>query len=190
MSSILLASAGHIDHGKTALIKALNGFESDSTNEEKRRGITIDLSFSHLTKDDVNVAFIDVPGHENLLKTMISGAFGAQGALLVVSSTEGLKAQSLEHIRILEFLGIKNIILCITKCDLADSKRRAEVKKACLDELEKHDFKLLESFELSIFDEGSIDTLRQFLLSLRIKSEQISCLPRYYVDRLFNIKGA
>ena len=94
MSSILLASAGHIDHGKTALIKALNGFEGDSTDEEKRRGITIDLSFSHLEKNGANIAFIDVPGHENLLKTMISGAFGAQCALLVVSSTEGLKAQS------------------------------------------------------------------------------------------------
>ena len=190
MSSILLASAGHIDHGKTALIKALNGFEGDSTDEEKRRGITIDLSFSHLEKNGANIAFIDVPGHENLLKTMISGAFGAQGALLVVSSTEGLKAQSLEHIKILEFLGIKKIILCITKCDIASKEQISHSKSASLAELRKYDFDVLKSFELSIFDSSSIDELRQFLLALRIENAQNSCLPRYYIDRLFNIKGA
>lgn len=190
MSSILLASAGHIDHGKTALIKALNGFEGDSTDEEKRRGITIDLSFSHLEKNGANIAFIDVPGHENLLKTMISGAFGAQGALLVVSSTEGLKAQSLEHIKILEFLGIKKIILCITKCDIASKEQISHSKSASLAELKKYNFDVLKSFELSIFDSSSIDELRQFLLALRIENVQNSCLPRYYIDRLFNIKGA
>lgn len=190
MSSILLASAGHIDHGKTALIKALNGFEGDSTDEEKRRGITIDLSFSHLEKDGANIAFIDVPGHENLLKTMISGAFGAQGALLVVSSTEGLKAQSLEHIKILEFLGIKKIILCITKCDIASKEQISHSKSASLAELKKYDFDVLKSFELSIFDSSSIEELRQFLLALRIENTQNFCLPRYYIDRLFNIKGA
>lgn len=190
MSSILLASAGHIDHGKTALIKALNGFEGDSTDEEKRRGITIDLSFSHLEKNGANIAFIDVPGHENLLKTMISGAFGAQGALLVVSSTEGLKAQSLEHIKILEFLGIKKIILCITKCDIASKEQISHSKSASLAELRKYDFDVLKSFELSIFDSSSIEALRQFLLALRIENAQNSCLPRYYIDRLFNIKGA
>ena len=190
MSSILLASAGHIDHGKTALIKALNGFEGDSTDEEKRRGITIDLSFSHLEKNGANIAFIDVPGHENLLKTMISGAFGAQGALLVVSSTEGLKAQSLEHIKILEFLGIKKIILCITKCDIASKEQISHSKSASLAELKKYDFDVLKSFELSIFDSSSIEALRKFLLALRIENAQNSCLPRYYIDRLFNIKGA
>ena len=190
MSSILLASAGHIDHGKTALIKALNGFEGDSTDEEKRRGITIDLSFSHLEKNGANIAFIDVPGHENLLKTMISGAFGAQGALLVVSSTEGLKAQSLEHIKILEFLGIKKIILCITKCDIASKEQISHSKFTSLAELRKYDFDVLESFELSIFDSSSIEALRQFLFALRIHNTQNSCLPRYYIDRLFNIKGA
>ena len=190
MSSILLASAGHIDHGKTALIKALNGFEGDSTDEEKRRGITIDLSFSHLEKNGANIAFIDVPGHENLLKTMISGAFGAQGALLVVSSTEGLKAQSLEHIKILEFLGIKKIILCITKCDIASKEQISHSKSASLAELRKYDFDVLKSFELSIFDSSSIEELRQFLFALRIENTQNSCLPRYYIDRLFNIKGA
>ena len=190
MSSILLASAGHIDHGKTALIKALNGFEGDSTDEEKRRGITIDLSFSHLEKNGANIAFIDVPGHENLLKTMISGAFGAEAALLVVSSTEGLKAQSLEHIKILEFLGIKKIILCITKCDIASKEQISHSKYTSLAELRKYDFDVLKSFELSIFDSSSIEALRQFLLALRIHNTQNSCLPRYYIDRLFNIKGA
>ncbi|MDY3776572.1 MAG: SelB C-terminal domain-containing protein, partial [Campylobacter sp.] len=111
-------------------------------------------------------------------------------ALLVVSSTEGLKAQSLEHIKILEFLGIKKIILCITKCDIASKEQISHSKYTSLAELRKYDFDVLKSFELSIFDSSSIDALRQFLLALRIKNTQNSCLPRYYIDRLFSIKGA
>ena len=115
MSNIIIGTAGHIDHGKTALIRALNGFEGDSTNEEKQRGITIDLSFSNLTRAERNIAFIDVPGHEKLIKNMIAGAFGFDYVMLVVSAKEGLMPQTIEHIEILSLLGIKNLILVITK---------------------------------------------------------------------------
>ena len=122
MSNIIIGTAGHIDHGKTALIRALNGFEGDSTNEEKQRGITIDLSFSNLTRAERNIAFIDVPGHEKLIKNMIAGAFGFDYVMLVVSAKESLMPQTIEHIEILSLLGIKNLILVITKKDLVDEK--------------------------------------------------------------------
>ena len=100
--SVIIGTAGHIDHGKTALIRALNGFEGDNLEEEKRRGITIDLSFSNLARGGENIAFIDVPGHENLVKTMISGAFGFDACLLVIAANEGLMPQTKEHINVLE----------------------------------------------------------------------------------------
>ena len=88
MHNYIIGTAGHIDHGKTALIKALNGFEGDTTKEEKQRGITIDLSFSNLSNETQNVAFIDVPGHEKLVKNMIAGAFSFDCVMIVVSAAE------------------------------------------------------------------------------------------------------
>ncbi len=110
MSNIIIGTAGHIDHGKTALIRALNGFEGDTTNEEKQRGITIDLSFSNLSKGQQNIAFIDVPGHEKLVKNMIAGAFGFDYVMLVVSASEGIKPQTIEHIEIIR-IGTRAIVV-------------------------------------------------------------------------------
>src|SRR5690606_17557588 len=101
MSNIIIGTAGHIDHGKTALIRALNGFEGDSTNEEKQRGITIEFSFSNLTRAVRIIAFIGVPGHEILLKYMVAGVFGFDYVMLVVSAKECLMPQTIEHIDIL-----------------------------------------------------------------------------------------
>ena len=98
--SLIIGTAGHIDHGKTALIKELNGFEGDRLEEEQKRGITIDLSFSNLSRNGENIAFIDVPGHENLIKTMISGAYGFDACLFVVAANDGLMPQSLEHLEV------------------------------------------------------------------------------------------
>ena len=120
MSNIIIGTAGHIDHGKTALIKALNGFEGDSTNEEKQRGITIDLSFSNLNQKGRNIAFIDVPGHEKLVKNMIAGAFGFDYVMIVISANEGIKPQTIEHLEIINLLGLKDIIVVITKKDLVN----------------------------------------------------------------------
>ncbi|MDC7243348.1 MAG: GTP-binding protein, partial [Sphaerochaetaceae bacterium] len=106
MSNLIIGTAGHIDHGKTALIKALNGYEGDETKEEKERGITIDLSFSNLKRGHQNIAFIDVPGHEKLVKNMISGAFGFDYLLLVISAVEGIMPQTIEHVEIVNLLGI------------------------------------------------------------------------------------
>lgn len=111
MNSIIIGTAGHIDHGKTSLIKALNGVDGDRMQSEKERGITIDLSFSNLKSGENNIAFIDVPGHENLVKTMISGAYSFDACMLVVASDDSLMPQTKEHIEILWLLGVKSIIL-------------------------------------------------------------------------------
>ena len=106
MSNYIIGTCGHIDHGKTSIIKAINGFEGDTLKEEKARGITIDLSFSNISKGDKNIAFIDVPGHEKLVKNMISGAFGFDSVMIVVSALEGIKPQTVEHLEILKLLGV------------------------------------------------------------------------------------
>jgi selenocysteine-specific elongation factor len=132
MSNIIVGTAGHIDHGKTALIKALNGFEGDSTNEEQKRGITIDLSFSNLSKGNQNIAFIDVPGHEKLVKNMIAGAFGFDYVMLVISAVEGIKPQTIEHIQIIDLLGLKEIIVVLTKKDLVSFEELQAQKESIL----------------------------------------------------------
>lgn len=107
MSSIIVGTAGHIDHGKTALIKALNGFEGDRMKSEKERGITIDLSFSNLKVGSQNVAFVDVPGHENLVKTMISGAYAFDVAMLVIASDDSLILKLKNIFKLFQF-NVKN----------------------------------------------------------------------------------
>ena len=118
MSSYIIGTCGNIDHGKTSLIKAMNGFEGDTLREEKERGITIDLSFSNISQGEKNIAFIDVPGHEKLVKNMISGAFGFDSVMIVVSAAEGIKPQTVEHLEILKLLGVKDAVLIISKKDL------------------------------------------------------------------------
>lgn len=188
--SLIIGTAGHIDHGKTALIKELNGFEGDNLEEEKKRGITIDLSFSNLSKNDENIAFIDVPGHENLIKTMISGAYGFDACLFVVAANDGLMPQSLEHLEILNLLGVKSIIVALTKCDLVDEATINLRKKEIRDEISKFkNLQILEIFAVSIKDKASTDELRNYLFTLRAKKRDEEGVFRYYIDRVFSLKG-
>ena len=106
MRNIIIGTAGHIDHGKTSLIEAMTGYNGDELQEEKERGITIDLSFTNMKKGDVNVSFIDVPGHEKLIKNMISGVFGFDASLLLIDVKEGIKPQTIEHLEILNLLEV------------------------------------------------------------------------------------
>ncbi len=189
MANIIIGTAGHIDHGKTALIRALNGFEGDSTNEEQQRGITIDLSFSNLTKAERNIAFIDVPGHEKLIKNMIAGAFGFDYVMLVISSKEGIMPQTIEHIEILELLGIKNLIVVITKKDLVDSKTLQEQEENILEFLSSYSFIINFVKKVSIYDEASINELRNALFSINSSQKQEENFFRFYIDRVFSVKG-
>ncbi len=189
MSNIIIGTAGHIDHGKTALIRALNGFEGDTTNEEKQRGITIDLSFSNLTQGQQNIAFIDVPGHEKLVKNMIAGAFGFDYVMLVISANEGIKPQTIEHIEIINLLGLKEIIVVITKKDLVTTDELELKKEEILEFLKGFDFDVKFISCVSIYDENSIEKLKTQLFSIKNSTKQEENFFRFYVDRIFSPKG-
>jgi len=122
---VIIGTAGHIDHGKTALVKALTGIDADTLAEEKRRGITIELGFVFMETPgyDKQIVFIDVPGHERLIKTMVAGASSVDGALLVVAADDGINAQTVEHFEILQLLGVERGAIALTKADLVDDER-------------------------------------------------------------------
>ncbi|MEB2831804.1 selenocysteine-specific translation elongation factor [Campylobacter upsaliensis] len=180
---LIIGTAGHIDHGKTSLIKALNGFEGDTLKEEQERQITINLSFSSLEAEGKKLSFIDTPGHKDLLKTMISGAFGFNVCLFVVDINEGLKAQSFEHLSVLELLGVKNIILVLSKCDLCediDAKTKEIAAQLSL--------KPLKIFHTSVRSNLGIESLKNYLFSLQEKESE-EAIFHFYIDRVFSLKG-
>src|SRR3954468_21271260 len=118
---LVLGTAGHIDHGKTALVRALTGVDTDRLPAEKQRGITIDLGFASLTLGPYHVAVVDVPGHERFIRNMLAGASGLDLALLVVAADDSVMPQTREHLEILRLLGLSGGLVALTKCDLADS---------------------------------------------------------------------
>ena len=120
---MILGTAGHIDHGKTALVRALTGVETDRLPEEIRRGITIELGFAPLVLEGVGtVGVVDVPGHESFVRTMVAGATGIDLALVVVAADEGVMPQTREHLAILELLGVRRGVIALTKTDLVDAE--------------------------------------------------------------------
>ncbi|EOJ7832655.1 selenocysteine-specific translation elongation factor [Campylobacter upsaliensis] len=180
---LIIGTAGHIDHGKTSLIKALNGFEGDTLKEEQERQITLNLSFSSLEKEGKKLSFIDTPGHKDLLKTMISGAFALNACLFVVDINEGLKAQSLEHLSVLELLGVKDLILVLNKCDLCediDAKTKEIAAQLSL--------KPLKIFHTSVRSNLGIESLKNYLFSLQEKESE-EAIFHFYIDRVFSLKG-
>jgi selenocysteine-specific elongation factor len=190
MKHIIVGTAGHVDHGKTALIEALTGFAGDTLDEEKKRGITINLSFSNLVNEDTNVAFIDVPGHEKLLKNMIAGAFGFDAAMVVIDANEGVMPQTNEHLEILNLLHVKNIIIALTKSDLV-SKEKIEQRKEEITEYFKNftHLGLKSIIPVSIYEKETIQNLRDELFSIPIIEKQSNGLFRYYIDRSFSLAG-
>src|ERR1700704_449806 len=120
---VVAGTAGHIDHGKTSLVKALTGTDTDRLPEEKARGITIDLGFAFLEEaGDLVIEIVDVPGHERFVKNMLAGVGGIDLALLVVAADEGVMPQTREHLAILDLLGVANGVVALTKCDLVDEE--------------------------------------------------------------------
>src|SRR5690348_897665 len=127
MKSIIVGTAGHIDHGKTALVKALSGIDADRLEEEKRRGITIDLGFAHLELPGADgktlrFGFVDVPGHERFVRNMLAGVGGIDLVLFVIAADEGIKPQTREHFDICRLLAVKRGITVLTKADLVDQE--------------------------------------------------------------------
>src|SRR5436190_6175819 len=129
MSTVVVGTAGHIDHGKSALIRALTGIDPDRLKEEQARGITIDLGFAHVAIGDVQVAFVDVPGHERFVRNMLAGAGGIDAVLLVVAANEAVKPQTREHFEICRLLGLPRGVIALTKIDLVDATQAAEATR-------------------------------------------------------------
>ena len=182
---MIIGTAGHVDHGKTALVKALTGIDADRLAEEKRRGITIDLGYAYTD----TLGFIDVPGHERLVHTMLAGAGGIDAALLVVSLDDGVMPQTREHVQILELLGIDCGVVALTKADLASShipEVTAQVR-SLLAGTALADAPLLPVSALT--GEG-IEPLRGALHTLGPRARDIHLHPRLAVDRAFTLTGA
>src|SRR5918911_733995 len=128
---MIVATAGHIDHGKTLLVKTLTGVDTDRLPEEKARGISIDLGFAYLPLPGGRlIGFVDVPGHERFIRNMLAGVCGIDFALLVVAADDGIMPQTLEHLHILDLLHVKRGAAIITKMDRVDEPRIAEVRQA------------------------------------------------------------
>jgi len=167
MRALIVGTAGHIDHGKSALVCALTGTDPDRLKEEKERGITIDLGFAHLDLGQGRVAsFIDVPGHERFVRNMLAGAHGIDAALLVVAADEGVKPQTREHFQICRLLGLARGLIVLTKCDLAAPEQQDRVQ-AQAGELVAGSF--LEDapvLRVSARTGAGLDALRRRLLAL------------------------
>src|SRR5579884_2588985 len=130
MRRVILGTAGHIDHGKTTLVRALTGVDTDRLPEEKRRGITIELGFAPLLLDGVGtIGVVDVPGHEAFVRTMVAGATGIDLALVVIAADEGVMPQTREHLAILRLLGVSRGVIALTKRDLVDDDWLALVEE-------------------------------------------------------------
>lgn len=193
MQNVIVGTAGHVDHGKTCLIKALSGIDTDRLKEEKKRGITIELGFANLIDTDgVHIGIIDVPGHEKFVKNMLAGIGGIDLVLLVIALDEGVMPQTVEHFEILKMLQIRQGIVVLTKSDTVDSEW-ADMVEEDVRELIKGSF--LEQAELirvSSYTGENIDVLRQKIVTMakqagkRREEKELFRLP---IDRVFTMEG-
>ena len=188
----VIGTAGHVDHGKTCLIEALTGIDTDRLPEEKRRGMTIDLGFAHFTVGTGEpVGVVDVPGHERFIRNMVAGAWGLDLALMVVAADDGWMQQSEDHTRVLAALGIRRLILVISKCDLACAEAAEAVRRQSLARLETLGYASVPSVLVSALKPSNIDALRQLIVrELAGLKPREDAAPYLYVDRVFKIAGA
>ena len=193
MKNIIVGTAGHIDHGKTTLIKALTGRNTDRWEEEQRRGITIDLGFTYFDlKNGDRVGIIDVPGHEKFINNMVAGVVGMDLVLLVVAADEGIMPQTREHMDILGLLGIKKSILVINKCDLVDEEWLELVEEEIQEELEGTFLEGAPVVKVSAATGQGLaeltDTIQQ-LMSDEVVAKDTQTIPRLPIDRAFTLSG-
>ena len=193
MKNIIVGTAGHIDHGKTTLIKALTGRNTDRWEEEQRRGITIDLGFTYFDlKNGDRVGIIDVPGHEKFINNMVAGVVGMDLVLLVVAADEGIMPQTREHMDILGLLGIKKSILVINKCDLVDEEWLELVEEEIQEELEGTFLEGAPVVKVSAATGQGLDELTdtiQQLMSDEVVAKDTQTIPRLPIDRVFTLSG-
>ena len=193
MKNIIIGTAGHVDHGKTRLIKALSGIDTDRLEEEKKRGITIELGFAHIPNDaGYNIGVIDVPGHEKFIKNMLAGIGGIDFVLFVVAADEGIMPQTREHFEILQALGIDDGIIAITKTDMVDEEWLELVQEDIRDYVEGSFLEGKPMIPVSAKSGENIDFLKEEIIrkcdreSKRIEAPEMFRLP---VDRVFTKSG-
>jgi len=191
---MLIATAGHIDHGKTALVRALTGVETDRLPEEKARGISIDLGFAYWRPDGgATIGFIDVPGHERFIRNMLAGFSGVEFALLVIAADDGMMPQTIEHLRILDLLGISRGAVALTKCDRATPDQIVVVRSDLGELLAESGLADAPLFEVSSLTGAGIEPLAQALIAERDKQAASADTGhgfRLAVDRAFSVSGA
>ena len=193
MKNIIIGTAGHIDHGKTTLIKALTGRNTDRWEEEQRRGITIDLGFTYFDlPSGYRAGIIDVPGHERFINNMVAGVVGMDMVLLVIAADEGIMPQTREHMDILNLLGIEKSIIVLNKCDLVDGEWMELVEEEVKEELEGTFLEHAPVVKVSAATgeglEVLIDTISQ-MTSDEMMTKDISTIPRLPIDRAFTLSG-
>ena len=193
MKNIIIGTAGHIDHGKTALIRALTGKETDRWEEEKRRGITIDLGFTYFDLPSGDRAgIIDVPGHEKFVNNMLAGVIGMDLVMLVVAADEGMMPQTREHVDIMTQLGVDKSIVVLNKCDLVDDEWREMVKEEIKEELMDSVFENANIIEVSAITGQGIDNLIKEIVHMtkdEVTPKDINTISRLPIDRSFSISG-
>ncbi len=188
---MIIATAGHVDHGKTTLLQAISGINADRLPEEKRRGMTIDLGYAYWPQPDGRVlGFIDVPGHEKFLANMLAGVGGIDHALLVVACDDGVMAQTREHLAILRLSGRPALTVALTKADRVDKARVEEVRQQLDEELTRQGWQQAPVFVTAAPQSQGIDALRAHLLALRPDEHAVTRRFRLAVDRAFSVKGA
>ena len=190
---LIIGTAGHVDHGKTALVGTLTGMETDRLKEERERGLSIELGFAYFDlPDNSRAGIVDVPGHEKFIRSMLSGAYGMDIVLFVVDSKEGVQEQTLEHLAILDLLGISNGILVMTKSDLATPDELTEATEMTQEMLVGTSLEGIPTVSVSAITGAGIETLKQTIVEqvvLATKAEENDGIPRLYVDRVFTVQG-
>ena len=192
MKRLVLGVIGHVDHGKSALVRALTGKDTDTLAEEKRRGISIALGFAHLRiGTDTDIDLIDMPGHERFVRTMISGATGIDAVLLVVAANEGIKPQTVEHVDIAGLLGLRRAVVAVSKSDLAAPERARCVAEEAVRLLARSGLETLQPVMTCALDGTGLEELRRALEALAIHQEPRAGdgIPFLPIDRAFSIAG-
>lgn len=191
--SLILGTAGHIDHGKTALVRALTGVDTDRLAEEKERGITIELGFAELAADDgPHFGVVDVPGHEGFVRAMVAGAAGMDVVLLVVAADEGIMPQTREHLAIVELLAVPELVVALTKCDLVEPEWLELVEADVADTLSATPYARAPLVRTSASEGTGLEALVSALRAAagRVRADERADLLRLPLDRVFTIQGA
>ena len=192
MKNVIIGTAGHIDHGKTTLIKALTGRETDTLAEEKKRGISINLGFTYFDlPSNKRAGIVDVPGHEKFIKNMLAGASGLDMVLLVVAADEGVMPQTVEHMDILTFLNIKKGMIVLTKSDTVEEDFRELVKEDIREKVKGTFLEDAEIIEVDSISKKGLDNLINKIdkMTDEIEDKNLDTPARLNIDRVFSIKG-